>query len=344
MRHTVAVPDPLDTRAAAPSPAAPSVTVVVVTWQAAQLLAACLRSLQSQTLPHRVLVVDNGSTDGTRELLADDFPDVDVLALPENLGFAGGVARALGHVDTEYVALLNNDATADSRWLAESVAALDQRPDAAAAAARMLLRTPSGTINNAGSELLRTGYGADRGLGEPDGPRFDVPVEVFGASGGAALYRTLALKAVGGFDADFFMYYEDLDAGWRLRLAGWQAIYVPTARVEHEHAASADRDSEMFAYFNERNRLLTLFRNAPLGFAAAATVRFALTTASLAVKHWLRRPVPPRQVFLPSLRIRVLGGVARALPRALAARRRSTAATRADVLDRWAGRSEAPCG
>ncbi|QHC02479.1 glycosyltransferase [Epidermidibacterium keratini] len=326
-----------------PPSSAPPVTVVVVTWQGAHLLAPCLRSLQAQTLPHRVLIVDNGSSDGTQELLASDFPDVDVLALPKNLGFAGGVARALAEVDSEYVALLNNDATADPQWLAEGVAALQARPDVASAAARMLLSTPAGTINNAGAELLGTGYGADRGLGETDGPRFDVPVEVFGASGGAAVYRTLALKAVGGFDPRYFMYYEDLDAAWRLRLAGWSAIYVPQARVSHEHAASADRDSEMFAYFNERNRLLTLYRNAPLGFALRATARFVLTTASLAVKHWLRRPVPARQVFLPSLRIRVLGGVLRALPRALAARRRSTAAVRVDVLDRWAGRSEAPC-
>lgn len=314
-----------------------NVTVIVVTWQGAHLIGRCLLSLRDQSMPHRLIVVDNASTDGTREKLAREFPEAIVMILDKNEGFAGGVARALAAVDTQYVALLNNDAVADPEWLRRSIVALEADSASASAAARMLLAEPAGTINNAGTVLLRSGYGADRGLGDFDGSAYDVPAEVFGASGGAAIYRTLALKAVGGFDASYFMYYEDLDVAWRLRLAGWRAQYVPNAVVTHQHAATSDPNSEMFAYHNERNRLITLFRNAPMSFAVSRTARFVTTTAALAIRRLCRQDVPPHPVFLPALRIRVLGGLVRALPRTLRSRRRSRAADRSAVLREWRG-------
>lgn len=321
---------------------ADDITVVVVTWQGRDLARSALQSLAAQTQPHRVLVVDNASTDGTTDMLHSDFPGVELLALERNTGFAGGVAAALGRVDSRYFALLNNDARADPHWLENSLALLE-KPQVAAVSAKMLLaerRSPDGTplINNAGVVLLSTGYGADRGLGAPDGEEYAVPARVFGFSGGAAVLRTLAVRAVGGFDPAYFMYYEDTDLSWRLRLAGWEIAYCPDAVVHHRHAASSDPDSEMFAFHNERNRLLTLLRDAPLGYAAAKIARFILTTGSLTVRHWLRRDVPARQVFLPQLRLRVLGSVARLLPRTLAKRARTTTRVpRPEVVSAWAG-------
>ncbi|PRZ38610.1 hypothetical protein CLV47_12077 [Antricoccus suffuscus] len=319
---------------------AADITVVIVTWQGRDLTKSALESLATQTQPHRVLVVDNASTDGTTDMLRADFPDADVLALQDNTGFAGGAAAALGRVSSRYVALLNNDALADPRWLEHSLAMLEQ-PQVAAVSAKMLLtdrQSPGGTplINNAGVALLSTGYGADRGLGIPDGADYAVPARVFGFSGGAAVLRTLAVKAVGGFDASYFMYYEDTDLSWRLRLAGWEILYCSDAVVHHRHAATSDPDSEMFAFHNERNRLLTLLRNAPLGYAAAKLARFMVTTGSLTLRHWLRRDVPARQVFLPQLRLRVLGSVVRLLPRTLA-KRTTTRVSRAEVVSAWAG-------
>lgn len=321
------------------------VTVVVVTWRQRDLALAALASLSAQTVPHRVLLVDNASGDGTVEAVRAAHSDVEVLELPTNTGFAGGMAAAMARVDTRFVALLNNDAVAEPDWLERSLAALKD-PSVAAATSKLLLlddTTNTETINNAGVVLLESGYGADRGLGQPDGADFADPVEVFGFSGGAAVLRTLAVKAVGGFDPSLFMYYEDTDLSWRLRLAGWRIVYVPDAVVHHLHAASSDPRSAMFAFHTERNRLLLLARHAPLPYAVSRAARFLLTTASLTAKTVAGRNVPDERVFDPALRMRVAAAVAKALPRTLAARGRAAHATaRRGILQRWRGRDHDP--
>ena len=325
------------------------VTVVVVTWEQRDLTRRCLASLQRQTVAHDVLVVDNDSHDGTGEMIDREFPSTRVLTLSTNTGFAGGVNAALSQVSTRFVALLNNDAEAEPSWLERSVADLADAT-VAAVSAKMLLagREPEsgpGVLNNAGVVLLRSGYGADRGLGQPDDGGFDEPAEVFGFSGGAAVLRTLAVKAVGGIDDSYFMYYEDTDLSWRLRLAGWSIRYRPDAVVHHRHAASSDVSSEMFAFHNERNRLLTLLSNAPAGFAVTCLLRFGVTTASLAVTRGLGRSVEDHPVFRTGLRMRVLGSVMQRLPSVLARRRSApTARSRSAVLSDWRGVPERAIG
>jgi hypothetical protein len=296
------------------------VTVVVVTWQGAHLVPDALDSLRAQTLPHRVLVVDNASTDGTPEVLAR-YPEAQVLRTPRNLGFAGGAQAGIDAVRTEFVALLNNDAVAAPGWLEALVRSAREHPDAAAITSLMLLsgREPA-TVNNAGVVLLPTGYGADRGLGEAPQAVAE-PSEVFGFSGGAALLRTAAVRDVGGFARHFFLYYEDTDLSWRLRTAGWTVRYEPGAVVHHQHSATADQGSARFAFYNERNRLLMLLRCAPPGTAVTASLRFLATTASLAAR-WARhprRPVPHN--LRPALRLRVACAVLARVPAELAARR-----------------------
>jgi GT2 family glycosyltransferase len=290
-----------------------------VTWEGAHLLPACLASLQRQTLDHDVLVVDNASTDGTPELLAREHPEVRVLRLDRNTGFAGGVQAALDATDAEFVALLNNDAVADEHWLAALVDEAQAHPEAAAVTSRMYLagRTPP-TLNNTGVVLLPTGYGADRDLGRADDVRTEAG-EVFGFSGGAALLRTAAVRSAGGFPVPFFLYYEDTDTSWRLRAAGWTVRYAPGAVVHHEHSASADQRSALFAFHNERNRLLMLARCAPLRQALSCWGRFALTTASLTIQQLLRRR-PPGHHFRPGLRLHVAASALGLLPWALRTR------------------------
>lgn len=316
-------------------------TVVVVTWQGRHLLEPCLSSLRAQTMPHRVFVVDNASTDGTLELLAR-YPEATVLALPRNTGFAGAVAAALPRVDTRFVALLNNDAQAEPDWLAAATAYLSGHDALAAVSTRMLLPGDPPHVNNAGVVLREDGYGADRGLGEPDGPAYERAVEVFGASAGAAVYRTLAVKAVGGFEARYFLYYEDTDVSWRLRLAGWRIAYCPDAVVRHRHGASAQLGSQLFALHTERNRLLTLARCAPAWFAAQQVCRFTVTTMSLAAKRAARRPLPANAVFSPATRIRALASAGRLAPALIGVRWASSRRRRAQVLREWRGAVEQP--
>jgi GT2 family glycosyltransferase len=318
------------------------VTVVVVTWQGAHLLPACLDSLAAQTVAPNVLVMDNASTDGTAQLLDQRYPQVLVHRLPHNTGFAGAIHAALPLVRTPFMALLNNDARAEPEWLERSLAALALHPDAAAVTAKMLLWTDSGDgppiINNAGVRLTADGYGADRGGGELDGAPFDEPAEVFGFSGGAAVLRTDHVRSVGGMPAEFFLYYEDTDLAWRLRLAGYQVRYEPEAVVLHRHAASTDRMSESFALYNERNRLLMLLRCAPLRFAGSQLVRFGLTTLSLAVRRRLGQPIPEVAVFRTGVRMRALRGVLVHLGWALKARKsvsRSAVLSRQEIVTAW---------
>ncbi len=290
-----------------------------MTWQGAHLLPACLDSLRRQTLAHDVVVVDNASTDGTADLLRRDHPEVRTVRCARNTGFAGGVQAGLEATDAQFVALLNNDAVADPGWLAALVEEAEAHPEAAAVTSRMYLagREPP-VLNNTGVILLPTGYGADRDLGADEATRADAG-EVFGFSGGAALLRADAVRAVGGFPVPVFLYYEDTDTSWRLRAAGWTIRYAPKAVVLHEHSASTRQDSALFAFHNERNRLLMLVRCAPARDVVRCWLRFALTTVSLALSR-LGRTVPDRQQFRLRLRLRVLASALRLLPWALRTR------------------------
>jgi GT2 family glycosyltransferase len=183
---------------------------------------------------------------------------------------------------------------------------------------------PSRVVNNVGSVLLEAGYGADRGYMERDEGQFDRPEEVFAWCGAAAVLSRRYLEAVGLFDDRFFLYYEDFDLSWRGRAQGWRYVYVPESVVHHVHSASSVVGSRLFAHLTERNRLLTLTRNAPPGLAWREGGRHLLITGSYARRDilsplaHLRRPVP-QTVWR---RLRAFGDYLRLLPSALVDRRR----------------------
>jgi GT2 family glycosyltransferase len=318
----------------------PEVTVLVVTYRGRDFIGDCLTSLAGQTVPHAVLVIDNHSTDGTTELLAEGFPEVQVHRTERNLGFAGGLAIGLEQIDTRWCALLNDDAVADPGWLAELLTVAADSGAVAVTSELLLLEEPN-RINNLGVALTRDGYGYDIGLGAPVETGFTVPTEVFGFCGGAALIDSTAVRAVGGAPSEFFLYYEDTDISWRLRLAGGTIVSAPHAVVHHRHSATAGQRTALFHRCNERNRLLMLVRCAPLRFAGWQLVRFLLTTASLAAKTLLLRPVSPGLNLRPLFRLKVLAEIARSLPAALAQRRqigRLARLDRGEVADHWLGR------
>ncbi len=305
---------PVGVAGAGPDAGEPDVTVVVVTHRGARMLPACLDGLAGQTAAHRLLVIDNDSADGTAELLAARLSPGQVVRLPGNAGFAGGVAAAFDRVSTRFLALLNDDAIPAPDWLERLLEVAREDRAAAAWTSLLLLAHRPGVVNNAGVGLDRLAYGVDLGAGSAAGDVGTSVRDVFGFSGGAALLRADAVRAVGGFPAHFFLYYEDLDTSWRLRLGGWQVRLVPASTVRHEHSATADQRSPLFHFHNERNRLWTLLRCAPWPVVAAATGRFLLTTGSLSVKRALRRPVPAAANLDPALRLHVLAATARALP------------------------------
>ncbi|HVV21467.1 MAG TPA: glycosyltransferase family 2 protein [Pseudonocardiaceae bacterium] len=306
-------------------------TVVVVTWRGRDHIDACLDGLATQHRPHSTLVVDNASDDGTADLLAAHPARPQVLRLPRNRGYAGGIAAALAHVRTPLVAWLNDDAVPGPNWLAELEDALDADPRAAAAGA--VLTRPNGEIQTTGVRLTADGHGIDAATPGPG---------TFGFCGGAALLRTEALTAVGGVPAGFFCYYEDTDTAWRLRLAGWRVLSAPGATAVHQHGASTRPGSWPFHRWNERNRLLTLLRCAPLVVALREVVRFLAITLVLPLRRLAGRPVPDAVNFTVRLRMLVLAEILVRSPAATAVRlrigRRSTV-RRSVIWKTWAGRA-----
>lgn len=314
--------DPASRSQGVPSLPVIRTTVLVVTWRGADHIGACLDALAAQTRPHRVLVVDNASADGTAAVLTAHPSRPAVLRLARNTGYAGGLAAARVH--SRFTAWLNDDAVPEPGWLAALEDALEAHPAAAAAAAVLLDR--AGRVSSAGVRLTPLGYGVDIEAGEP-----------FAMCGGAALVRTAAVAAVGGVPAGFFCYYEDVDTCWRLRLTGHRVLAVPAARARHIGGASARHGSAAFHQWNERNRLLMLLRCAPAGVAVRELARFAALTLLLP----LRRDVPATPNFTVRLRLRVLGGLVVRLPAALAARARIgrwARVSRRTVWSVWAGR------
>lgn len=213
------------------------ITVVIPTWNRRDLLGHCLRSLREQTVPAEILVVDNGSTDGTLAMLADDFPEVSCLPLGRNVGFAAAVNAGLDRVTTRMTALLNNDTEADSAWVERGLEAAERYPEFSFFASRMVDFTNRRTLDSAGDRYGRTGLPTKRGLGEPV-DRYPHEEEVFGASAGAAFYRMSLFREIGPFDESYYTYLEDVELNLRARLHGFRCLYLPQAIVYHIEAGS----------------------------------------------------------------------------------------------------------
>jgi len=330
------------------------VLVIVVTYRGGPSLRRCLDALAGQRpagpdrpLPrHRLLVVDNGGTRATREVLAAvaDDPGVDVLEPGRNLGFAAGADVGLepaaqaardGTWPHGLVVLVNDDAVPRADFLASMWAAhRAEGPDVAALTGLMLLTGTGGTVNSTGTLVRSRGSAEDRdaGLALTDLPPGGAPAEVFGFCGGAAGLRAVALAKVGVLSPAWFLYYEDVDLSWRMRAAGMRVIHVPDAVVEHELAASSGTTSPVFRFHNDRNALLTFTRHAPAGVVWRAWLRFPAAV----VWHAMRPATRP----LVGVRLRALRAALVLLPRTLAERRAlwPEPGRRREVAARWLDR------
>lgn len=260
-------------------------TVIIVNWNGGHMLAQCLHDLVRQSIqPARILVMDNGSSDGSAEQAAQ-LPGVTVRLLGQNFGFAGANNRAFSECDTEYVALLNPDAFPEPDWLEKLVAAAEAHPEVAAFGTRQMVHGAENVVDGLGDVyhvsglVWRDGHG--RVLRDSDA----VPHEIFSPCAGAALYRRDPLVKVGGFDEDYFCYVEDVDLGFRLRLAGYGAMYVPDAVVHHVGSATTGgQHSDFSVYHGHRNLVWTYVKNMPgMLFWAFLPLHLAMNLFSLVV-------------------------------------------------------------
>jgi GT2 family glycosyltransferase len=269
------------------SDVSPRVTVGIPSWNGRRFLEVVLPSLAVQTFrDFETVVVDNGSSDGSIDYLRTRWPHVKVIALDANHGFAEPVNRVIKCAQGDYIALVNNDVELSPGFLAALVETLDTHPQAAAASAKMVAFHDRSVIDGAGDELYWSGTALRRGRGERDNGRWDTPGEVFSACAGAALYRRAAFEAVGYFDKDFFAYQEDVDWGFRARLAGWGCRYEPRAIAYHVGSATTSRDGKphpLVHRLNQRNALAMVIKNYPAETLVRYGHRVALAqVASLA--------------------------------------------------------------
>ena len=237
--------------------------MVVVTWNRRDLLRSCLQSLTRQKLeqPFEVIVVDNGSDDGSPDMVLREFPDrpafrVKLIRNEVNCGFCAGNNQGFQASGSEFIALLNNDAEADPDWLAALLSAFKGRPEIGMAASKILVYEDPRRIDKAGHLIYPDGQNRGRGSGELDAGQYDRIEEVLWPDGCAAMYRRAMLDQIGAFDEDFFAYADDAELGLRARIAGWGCLYIPGARVRHHRGATLGVRSERRVELIERNRVL----------------------------------------------------------------------------------------
>ena len=284
----------------------PIVKIVILNWNGAEHLRRFLPSVVAAA-PARVgvVVADNGSTDGSLAVLAEEFPTVAVVRLDRNYGFAGGYNRALAQVEADYYLLLNSDVETPRGWLEPILGVLEREPDVAVVSPKLvswLDRTRFEYAGASGGFIDFLGYPFCRGRilkrVEADEGQYDDARDVFWVSGAAFCCRADVFRALGGFDDDFFAHMEEIDFCWRAQLAGYAVRVEPRSCVLHVGGGTLPNNSPQKIYLNFRNNLCMLFKNlSPLSFWPVLFARMALDGAAALVFLVQGRPDFFRQVF-----------------------------------------------
>jgi GT2 family glycosyltransferase len=247
------------------SPQSPRFSVVIPNWNGAHHLPTCLDALRRQTHSNlEIIVADNASADGSRELLADQYPEVIVIALPENRGFTGACNAGMEKASGDFVSLLNNDTEVDPGWAAAVIETFTRHPDAGIVASKMLLFDRRDHFHTAGDLYRVDGRLVNRGVWERDEGQYDQEDYVFSACGGSSAYRRSMLNDIGLLDDDFFYSCEDMDLAWRAQLAGYRCVYTPNAVVYHRLSATGGGTTASF--YDGRNTIWILVKDYPAAF------------------------------------------------------------------------------
>ncbi len=288
---------PLTTRLPAPHPGN-QLTVALATYNGRNLLEIALPSLARQSFrDFQVIVVDDASTDDTVDWLHECWPEVDVVVHDRNRGVTAALNTCLERPRSPLVGLFNNDVELDPRCLEEMVRALHEHPEAGWVGGKLIDFHKRDEIDGAGDIFTWRATGWRRGHGERDHGQYNTPRAIFGACGGAALYRRSVLEEVGEFDEDFFAFYEDVDWNLRAQLAGFSCRYVPTAVVYHMGSATIGRGLSDFTRFHLwRNTLWIIAKDLPAGallrhahqLALGQLVNLAVAARDRKLGIWLR--------------------------------------------------------
>jgi GT2 family glycosyltransferase len=240
-----------------------NLTVVIPNWNGKDFLAPCLDSLLRQSVPcPPIIVVDNGSTDDSRAFLQKHYPRVQIVALPENLGFSAAINAGISHADTAWIFLLNNDTQLHPRCLETMNERCFRQNEYDMFALKMMSYHDRTMIDGAGDSVLRGGVGYRLGTGEYDKTPYAMRREVFGACAGAGLYRRSLFNKIGTFDEDFFAYLEDVDFNIRAKRAGVKCCYIPDAVVYHIGSATSGSTINPFTIrLSTRNNVFVIIKH-----------------------------------------------------------------------------------
>jgi len=244
----------------------PCVSVVIPNLNGKDFLVGCLRSLERQIFrDFEVILVDNGSTDGSVALVRSEFPWLEtIVENPSNLGFARACNQGIEASSGRYIALLNNDTETHPSWLAELVTTADEHPTVGMFASKTLLFDRRDTLDTAGHLMYPDGLNRGRGRLEVDQGQFDDKTDIFFPSGCAALYRKAMFEEIGMFDEHHFAYGDDTDIGIRGRLAGWGCLFVPGSVAYHHYSKTTGAYSPRKVYLVERNRIWIVWKYFPM--------------------------------------------------------------------------------
>lgn len=241
-------------------------TVVVLNWNGEQFLERCLAALLEQTCrPHEIILLDNASTDGSLAIMLR-YPAVRVIALEQNTGFARGnnIAFDAASIGSEWFALINPDAFAAPRWLESLLDAAVSNPNFDVFGSKLVNALTPTLLDGVGDVYHMSGLIWRTAHGVPVSAIADSYSEIFAPCAAAALYRRNAFEKVSGFDEDFFCYVEDVDLGFRLRLAGYRSLYVPQSVAYHiGSGTTGGKHSKFSIYHGHRNLVWTFVKNMP---------------------------------------------------------------------------------